>query len=164
MIGQYRIRESALPAVPIPATFTQPRAELRLRSLSWALQGSVVAGLMTLAPSVLPALRSEPGLQAFTPALAAGLELALRAGGCGFFYGLLAFHLQRLDPGDGHLQAGLVGAVCAIRSLALPLELQGGLSTVMMEVLRTWSALWLPVIAAALWLQGVQRCLSSLRP
>ncbi len=147
-----------------PQASAQPRAQLRLRSLSWALQAAVVAGLVTLAPVALPALRSEPGLQAFTPALAAGLELALRAGGCGFFYGLLAFHLQRVDPGDGHLQAGLVGAVCAIRSLASPLELQGGLSTVMMETLRTWSALWLPVIAAALWLQGVQRCLSSLQP
>jgi hypothetical protein len=147
-----------------PQASTQPRAQLRLRSLSWALQAAVVAGLVTLAPVVLLALRTESGLQAFTPALAAGLVLALRAGGCGFFYGLLAFHLQRLDPGDGHLQAGLVGAVCAIRSLASPLELQGGLPTVMMETLRTWSALWLPVIAAALWLQGVQRCLSSLRP
>ncbi|MFN7227608.1 MAG: hypothetical protein ACK5UG_00980, partial [Synechococcaceae cyanobacterium] len=81
-----------------------------------------------------------------------------------FFYGLLAFHLQRVDPDDGHLQAGLVGAVCAIRSLASPWVPQGGLSTVMMDALRTWPPLWLPVIAAALWLQGAQRCLPSLRP
>ena len=148
-----------------PQASAQPHAQLRLRSLSWALQAAVVAGLVTLVPFVLPALGAaamQP--QPLTATLAAVLELALRAGGCGFFYGLLAFHLQRLDPDDGHLQAGLVGAVCAIRSLASPLALQGGLPTVMMETLRTWSALWLPVIAAALWLQGVQRCLPSLRP
>ena len=43
-------------------------------------------------------------------------ETGLRAGGCGLFYGLLAFHLTRVDPDDSHLQAGLVGAVCGIHS------------------------------------------------
>ena len=148
----------------VPQASAQPRAQLRLRSLGWALQAAVVAGLVTLVPVVLAALRTGMEPQPLIPALAAGLELALRGGGCGFFYGLLAFHLQRVDPDDGHLQAGLVGAVCAIRSLASPLGLQGGLSTVMMESLRTWPPLWLPVIAAALWLQGAQRCLPSLRP
>jgi hypothetical protein len=151
-------------ALSVPQASAQPRAQLRLRSLAWALQASAVAGLVPLVPMALAALRTETGPQPLTLALVAGLELALRAGGCGFFYGLLAFHLQRVDPDDGHLQAGLVGAVCAIRSLASPLELLGGLPTVMMEALRTWPPLWLPVIAAALWLQAAQRCLPSLRP
>lgn len=147
-----------------PQASAQPRDQLRLRSLGWALQAAVVAGLVALA-TLLPALLAG-GLASRPPgsSLLAGLDAALRAGGCGFFYGLLAFHLQRVDPDDGHLQAGLVGAVCAIRSLATPLLLQGGLPTVMMEALRTWPPLWLPVIAAALWLKGAQRHLPSMRP
>ena len=87
-----------------------------------------------------------------------------RAGGCGFFYGLLAFHLQRVDPDDSHLQAGLVGAVCGIHSLALPPlspwplpqpwlpALAQVAPTVMMELVRAW----LPLIGAALVLHGSQ--------
>ena len=47
------------------------------------------------------------------------LDLAVRSAGCGLFYGLLAFHLERVDPEDSHLQAGLVGAICGVRSLGM---------------------------------------------
>ena len=53
------------------------REQLRLRSIAWALGA---------------------GLSALAFGLPFGVEAALRAGGCGFFYGLLAFHLQRVDP------------------------------------------------------------------
>ena len=120
------------------------RAELRLRSILWAL----AAGLSALGIGLL----------------INGLEAGLRAGGCGFFYGLLAFHLQRVDPDDSHLQAGLVGAVCGIHSLGLPplaawppgAPLATGLAkvapAVMMELVRAW----LPLIGAALVLHGSQ--------
>ncbi|MBM5792296.1 MAG: hypothetical protein FJ070_07745 [Cyanobacteria bacterium K_DeepCast_150m_m2_101] len=119
------------------------RAQLRLQSIGWALGAGVSALLL---------------------GLPLGLESALRAGGCGFFYGLLAFHLQRVDPNDSHLQAGLVGAVCGIHSLGLPplnpwpLEapwpkaLAGVAPAVMMELIRAW----LPLIGAALVLHGSQ--------
>lgn len=148
--------------MPAPQAPAPPRAQLRLRSLGWAVQAAVVAGGVAVAAPLLAA--AALGTPVALSTVTAGLEAALRAGGCGFFYGLLAFHLQRVDPDDGHLQAGLVGAICAIRSLASPLLLQGGLPTVMMEALRTWPPLWLPVIAAALWLQGAQRWLPPLRP
>jgi hypothetical protein len=119
------------------------RAQLRLRSIAWALAAGGSALLL---------------------GLPLGVEPALRAGGCGFFYGLLAFHLQRVDPDDGHLQAGLVGAVCGIHSLGLPPLSPWPLSTpvapalaqvaptVMMEFVRAW----LPLIGAALVLHGSQ--------
>ena len=79
---------------------------MRLQSISWALTAGVTA------------LGLQAGWTWLAPgSFVAGLEPALRSGGCGFFYCLLAFHLQRVDPEDGHLQAGLVGAVCGIRSL-----------------------------------------------
>jgi hypothetical protein len=104
-----------------------------------------------------------------------GVEPALRAGACGLFYGLLAFHLQRVDPDDGHLQAGLVGAVCGLRSLAGPLALPPPgmaeaagladfLAAAMMEALRGWLPLWLPLIGSALALHGALRLLPALRP
>ena len=120
------------------------RAELRLRSIAWAL----AAGLSALGLGLV----------------ISGLEAGLRAGGCGLLYGLLAFHLQRVDPDDGHLQAGLVGAVCGIHSLGLPplmsWPLEAPLSqslarvapAVMMELVRAW----LPLIGAALVLHGSQ--------
>lgn len=123
---------------------SEPRAQLRLQSIGWALAAGVVAGLPDL--------------------LATGLEPALRSAGCGFFYGLLAFHLQRVDPDDSHLQAGLVGAVCGIRSLGAPLELVADLSTVMMELIRGWLPLWLPLIGSALVLHSAQRLAPGLRP
>ncbi len=121
---------SQLPAPP-------SRQQLRLQSIAWALSAGVTALLL---------------------GLPLGLESALRAGGCGLFYGLLAFHLQRVDPDDSHLQAGLVGAVCGIHSLGLPAighwpegqtwpaALVAVAPTVMMGLIRAWS----PLVGAAL--------------
>ena len=135
---------SAAPAATATAPQAPSRAELRLRSIGWALAAGLSALGLGLAIS--------------------GLEAGLRAGGCGLLYGLLAFHLQRVDPDDGHLQAGLVGAVCGIHSLGLPplmaWPLQAPLlqslarvaPAVMMELIRAW----LPLIGAALVLHGSQ--------
>ncbi|WP_315858724.1 hypothetical protein [Cyanobium sp. CH-040] len=120
------------------------RQQMRLRSIAWALTA---------------------GLSALLLGLPLGLEAALRAGGCGFLYGLLAFHLQRVDPDDSHLQAGLVGAVCGIHSLGLPAVAVGApqppleawlvavAPAVMMELVRAW----LPLVGAALVLHGSRR-------
>lgn len=120
------------------------RQQLRLQSIAWALGA---------------------GLTALVLGMPLGLEPALRAGGCGFFYGLLAFHLQRVDPDDSHLQAGLVGAVCGIHSLGLPpvTPWPGGeplpaavlsvAPTVMMGLIRAW----LPLVGAALLLHLTRR-------
>jgi hypothetical protein len=140
----------------------QQRAQLRLRSIGWALIAALVAGAIGLALAVLAGevqLARASGL----------LDAALRAGGCGFFYGLLAFHLQRVDPDDGHLQAGLVGAVCGLVSLAAPLAggwtLAGApLPAVMMAAVSRWLPLWLPLIGSALLLHTAQRQLPVLRP
>jgi hypothetical protein len=134
---------------------------MRLVSLGWALASASAA---LLAAAALALWQAAPPL-----------EPALRAAGCGFFYGLLAFHLQRVDPDDGHLQAGLVGAVCALRSLGTPvLPLQGlaeppllpatlapRLFSAMMAWIGGWLPLWLPLIASALLLLGIQRWLPS---
>jgi hypothetical protein len=138
------------------STPSQPdRAALRLRSIAWALAAGVAALLLALGE--LPLLGTAWSGDG-------GLEGAVRAGGCGFFYGLLAFHLQRVDPDDSHLQAGLVGAVCGICSLISPLQVTGGPSTAMMGVLRGWLPLWLPLVGSALLLRGVHRLLPALRP
>ena len=93
-----------------------------------------------------------------------GLEMAIRSGGCGLFYGLLAFHLQRVDPDDSHLQAGLVGAICGVRSLGLPLSLENlridALALLIVELLQAW----LPLIGSALLLNGLHRFLPASRP
>ena len=93
-----------------------------------------------------------------------GLESAVRSAGCGLFYGLLAFHLKRVDPDDDHLQAGLVGAVCGIRSLSLPLPLDNwqleALASVEVELFKAW----LPLIGSALLLHGIHRFLPASRP
>ncbi len=112
--------------------FRGPRARLRLRSLTWALVA---------------------GAAAATLALLWGVEAALRSGGCGFFYGVLAFHLQRVDPDDGHLQAGLVGAVCGIRSLAAPLNLPS-LAALAVGADGTPSAPWTNWSTWAQWFNG----------
>ncbi|MGC5195627.1 hypothetical protein [Aphanothece microscopica] len=119
------------------------RAQLRLRSIAWALGAGVAALLL---------------------GLPLGLEPALRAGGCGVLYGLLAFHLQRVDPDDNHLQAGLVGAVCGIHSLGLPplapwpgdQPLASGLLAVAPAVMMGLGRAWLPLIGAAVLLHGGQ--------
>ena len=119
------------------------RAQLRLQSIGWALLAGIGAGIISL-----------PW----------GLEEAIRSGGCGLFYGLLAFHLQRVDPDDDHLQAGLVGAVCGIRSLSLPLPLDNwqleALASVEVELFKAW----LPLIGSALLLHGIHRFLPASRP
>lgn len=156
--------------MPSPLDRGDPRAHLRLRSLSWALVAAVASGLLAL---LLPWPQDWPSR----------LDPALRSAGCGLFYGLLAFHLQRVDPDDGHLQAGLVGAICAIRSLAAPFpwgqfwppmlqssrpwsleELTGGLPSLMMGALLIWWPLWWPVVGSALLLQWAQRLLPAPRP
>jgi hypothetical protein len=149
MIAQHKhgprgssVSETALPAADQSAS-TPSRRQLRLISLAWALlAGAAALGL----------------------GLSFGLEAALRSAGCGFFYGLLAFHLQRVDPDDSHLQAGLVGAVCGIRSLGSPLELTSGLPAVMMALIRGWLPLWLPLIGSALVLHSAQRLAPRLLP
>jgi len=150
------------PVTPLPI---ESRARLRLRSLGWALLAASLAAAAAL-PLVL-----------LDPAFAAGGKIALldpllRSAGCGFFYGLLAFHLQRVDPDDGHLQAGLVGAVCGIRSLgagasaALPpgANLIRVAPSLMMELARAWLPLWLPLVVSALLLHGIRRLTPSLLP
>jgi hypothetical protein len=137
-------------AAPLPDTISTPtvetaptRADLRWRSIGWALTAGIAAALIGLLFS---------------------LELAVRSAGCGLFYGLLAFHLERVDPEDSHLQAGLVGAICGVRSLgmALPSPLNGAdaLASLMQELLLAW----LPLIGSALLLHGTQRMLSASRP
>ena len=76
-----------LPPTLADSTDEQSRAALRLRSLGWALIAGLAAGLLSLP---------------------FGVDQAVRSTGCGLFYGLLAFHLVRVDPEDSHLQAGLV--------------------------------------------------------
>ena len=128
---------SVLPSDP------ETRHRLRLQSIGWALLAGITAGLLSLAW---------------------GVEEAIRSSGCGLFYGLLAFHLQRVDPDDSHLQAGLVGAVCGLRSLGMPLPLDNwqtdGLSSLVMELLQGW----LPLIGSAFLLQGTLRLLPASRP
>ena len=129
--------------VAVPSSDSESRARLRLQSIGWALLAGFSAALL---------------------GLAWGLEDAIRSGGCGLFYGLLAFHLQRVDPDDSHLQAGLVGAVCGIRSLGLPLALDNGqpdaLALITLELIQAW----LPLIGAALLLHGTHRFLPASRP
>jgi len=122
----------------------------------------------------LPGALMVPSRGALSPASL--LDPLLRSAGCGFFYGLLAFHLQRVDPDDGHLQAGLVGAVCGIRSLgagaggglAAPLPpgatLLGVAPSLMMELAWAWLPLWLPLVGSALLLHGIRRLTPSLLP
>ena len=129
-----------MPAQPDEADI---RSRLRLQSIGWALLAGLGAALL---------------------GLVWGLEDAVRSGGCGLFYGLLAFHLQRVDPDDSHLQAGLVGAICGVRSLGLPLTLDNwqadALASLVMELLQAW----LPLIGSAVLLHGTHRFLPASRP
>ena len=129
-----------MPAQPDDADV---RARLRLQSIGWALLAGLGAALL---------------------GLVWGLEDAVRSGGCGLFYGLLAFHLQRVDPDDSHLQAGMVGAICGVRSLGLPLALNNlqadALASLVLELLQAW----LPLIGSAVLLHGTHRFLPASRP
>ena len=129
-----------MPATPDDADI---RSRLRLQSIGWALLAGVSAAVL---------------------GLGWGLEDAVRSGGCGLFYGLLAFHLQRIDPDDSHLQAGLVGAICGVRSLGLPLTLDNwqadALASLVLELLQAW----LPLIGSAVLLHGTHRFLPASRP
>jgi len=152
------------PPRPVSLAEREPRAQLRLQSIGWALAAGVVAGLPELAAAALGGGLLTGGELLTNGNLATALDPTLRSAGCGFFYGLLAFHLQRVDPDDSHLQAGLVGAVCGIRSLGSPLELAGAPPTVMMELIRGWLPLWLPLIGSALVLHSAQRLAPRLLP
>ena len=155
-------RRDPAPVTPLPI---ESRARLRLRSLGWALLAAALAAAISLPLALLDPTAAEGGPVAL-------LDPLLRSAGCGFFYGLLAFHLQRVDPDDGHLQAGLVGAVCGIRSLgagsaaAVPpgANLIGLAPSLMMEVARAWLPLWLPLVGSALLLHGIRRLTPSLLP
>lgn len=155
------------PAVPVE------RDALRLRSLTWAGLSAVAAALVALLLALLgvwtlPA--RVPGAPLITTS---AIDLLLRSAGCSFFLGLLAFHLQRVDPDDSHLQAGLVGAVCGIRSLGagiahppLPQALNAAellrlAPSLMMELAMGWLPLWLPVIGGAVVLHGLRQWLPS---
>jgi hypothetical protein len=150
------------PVTPLPI---ESRARLRLRSLGWALLAAALAAAISL-----PVALMDRGSDAMSPASL--LDPLLRSAGCGFFYGLLAFHLQRVDPDDGHLQAGLVGAVCGIRSLgagagaSLPPGANwiGVAPSLMMELARAWLPLWLPLVGSALLLHAIRRLTPSLLP
>jgi hypothetical protein len=146
------------------------RLRLRLHSLAWALIGAGVAAATASTLALVTAPSPAPSAWAL-------LDAVLRSSGCGFFYGLLAFHLQRVDPDDGHLQAGLVGAVCGIRSLGAASGLQpltvtpADAATVarlapslMMELVWAWLPLWLPLIGSALLLHGLRHLTPSPLP
>ena len=116
---------------------------MRMLSIGWACLAGVIAGLLSLP---------------------FGLELAIRSGGCGLFYGLLAFHLERVDSQDTHLRAGLVGAICGVRSLgmSLPSPLAGADALAIM--VKDLLIGWMPLIGSALVLYGTQRMFSVSRP
>ena len=131
-------------SVPAPPNDDHPsRNRLRLLSIGWALLAGMSAGAI---------------------GLGWGLDAGIRSGGCGLFYGLLAFHLHRADPDDQHLQAGLVGAICGVRSLGMPLPLDNwhsdDLALVVLELLQAW----LPLIGSALLLHSTLRFLPASRP
>ncbi len=90
--------------------------------------------------SVSQPTRQQLRLQSIAWAL--GLEAALRAGGCGLFYGLLAFHLQRVDPDDSHLQAVSDWP----EGQPWPAALVTVAPTVIIGLIRAW----LPLVGAAL--------------
>jgi len=77
---------------------------------------------------------------------------------------LLAFHLQRVDPDDGHLQAGLVGAICGVRSLSLPLSLDNWQAAALASLGKELLQAWLPLIGGALLLKGLNFLLPASRP
>ena len=141
--GARRALNCALCVMKQPSPATDSRDRLRRLSIGWACLAGLTAGLCSLP---------------------FGLEMAVRSCGCGLFYGLLAFHLERVDSNDSHLRAGLVGAVCGLRSLgmSLPSPLAGAdaLAVLVVDLLIGW----LPLIGSALVLYGTQRMFSASRP
>ena len=132
-----------LPPTLADSTDEQSRAVLRLRSLSWALVAGLAAGMLSLP---------------------FGIDQAVRSTGCGLFYGLLAFHLERVDPEDSHLRAGLVGAVCGLRTLGMCLPSPWADADSLASLVEDLVMGWLPLIGSSLLLHGTQRMLSASRP
>ena len=132
-----------LPPTLADSTDEQSRAVLRLRSLSWALVAGLAAGMLSLP---------------------FGIDQAVRSTGCGLFYGLLAFHLERVDPEDSHLRAGLVGAVCGIRTLGMYLPSPWADADSLASLVKDLVMGWLPLIGSSLLLHRTQRMLSASRP
>ena len=132
-----------LPPTLADSTDEQSRAVLRLRSLSWALVAGLAAGMLSLP---------------------FGIDQAVRSTGCGLFYGLLAFHLERVDPEDSHLRAGLVGAVCGIRTLGMCLPSPWADADSLASLVKDLVMGWLPLIGNSLLLHRTQRMLSASRP
>ncbi|MFM7267316.1 MAG: hypothetical protein ACKOZT_01840 [Cyanobium sp.] len=125
-----------------------------MQSLGWAVLAAAGAGCTATSLALGVSVGSGQPLQS-------AFEPVLRAAACGFFYGLLAFHLQRVDPDDGHLQAGLVGAACALRCLSAPAPALPVAPSLMMGCARAWLPLWLPLVGSALLMHGVQRLLAA---
>ena len=132
-----------LPPTLADRTDELSRASLRRRSLSWALIAGLAAGLLSLP---------------------FGVDQAVRSTGCGLFYGLLAFHLERADPEDSHLQAGLVGAVCGLRTLGMCLPSPWADADSLASLVKDLVMGWLPLIGSSLLLHRTQRMLSASRP
>ena len=132
-----------LPPTLADSTDEQSRAVLRLRSLSWALVAGLAAGMLSLP---------------------FGIDQAVRSTGCGLFYGLLAFHLERVDPEDSHLRAGLVGAVCGIRTLGMCLPSPWADADSLASLVQDLLMGWMPMIGSSLLLHRTQRMLSASRP
>ncbi|WP_413323931.1 hypothetical protein [Synechococcus sp. MIT S9503] len=132
-----------LPPTLADSTDKLSRASLRLRSLSWALIAGLAAGLLSLP---------------------FGVDQSVRSTGCGLFYGLLAFHLERADPEDSHLQAGLVGAVCGLRTLGMCLPSPWADADSLASLVQDLVMGWMPLIGSSLLLHRTQRMLSASRP
>ena len=132
-----------LPPTLADSTDEQGRASLRLRSMSWALIAGLAAGLLSLP---------------------FGVDQTVRSTGCGLFYGLLAFHLERADPEDSHLQAGLVGAVCGLRTLGMCLPSPWADADSLASLVQDLVMGWMPLIGSSLLLHRTQRMLSASRP
>ena len=132
-----------LPQTLADSTDELSRASLRLRSLSWALIAGLAAGLLSLP---------------------FGVDQTVRSTGCGLFYGLLAFHLERADPEDSHLQAGLVGAVCGLRTLGMCLPSPWADADSLASLVQDLVMGWMPLIGSSLLLHRTQRMLSASRP
>ena len=68
------------------------------------------------------------------------------------------------SPEDSHLQAGLVGAICGVRSLGMTLTSPFAGADALASLVQDLLLAWLPLIGSALLLHGTQRMLSASRP